>query len=73
MRTETFACKCRNMYSVYNAKTDTPLIVYANAYDCAKAMGISVKSFYRYIVRIRHGIKMRKWELYEDEVEDEEE
>ena len=60
------------MYSVYNAKNDTPLILYARSHVCAKAMGISVNSFYRYIIRMRQGINMRKWLVYEDEVEDEE-
>lgn len=63
----------RKMYSVYHAKTDVPLIIYADAYDCAKAMGIRVNSFYRYLVRIRGGIKMREWMVYEDEVGDEQE
>lgn len=61
------SCKCTKMYSVYHTKNDKPLIVYATSKECAKAMGISVKSFYRYIVRMRHGIKMRKWSVYEDE------
>ena len=58
------------MYSVYDA-TDRPLIVYATAKECAKAMGITVNSFYNYIERVRHGkIKARKWSIYEDEVGD---
>ena len=59
-------------YSVYHKKTDSPLIIYATAQECADAMGIKKNSFYRYIVRMRGGkIKLRKWAVYEDEVEDE--
>lgn len=58
-------------YSVYHRSTDQPLIVYATATECAKAMGIKKNSFYRYIVRMRGGnIRLRKWAVYEDEVED---
>jgi hypothetical protein len=61
----------KKRYSVYHKENDQPLILYATAKDCAKAMGIKVKSFYTYIVRIRVGkIRMRKWEVYEDEVDD---
>ena len=57
------------MYSVYHAKTDTPLIIYATSRECAKAMGVTLNSFHRYLVRMRQGkIKLRKWAVYEDEV-----
>ena len=58
-------------YSVYRTKTDMPVIIYANSRDCANAMGITLNSFYKYICKMRGGkIKMRKWEVYEDEVEE---
>ena len=63
--------RCRNRYSVYHKKTDQPLVLYGTSKECAKAMGISINSFYRYICRMRGGkIKLRKWAVYEDEVED---
>lgn len=59
-------------YSVYQKGTDTPLIIYATARQCAEAMGIKRNSFYRYIVRMRGGkIQLRKWAVYEDEMGDE--
>ena len=59
-------------YSVYSAKTDLPVIIYAGSKECAKAMGIKLNSFYRYICRMRGGkIKLRKWLVYEDELDDE--
>ena len=60
-----------NRYSVYNDKTDQPLIIYGTAEECASAMGIKVNSFYRYVVRMRQGlIKLKKWVVYEDEIDD---
>ena len=61
----------RRKYSVYHQKTDLPLIVYATSKECAKAMGIKVNSFYRYICRMRGGkIKLRKWQVYLDSEEE---
>ena len=58
-------------YSVYYSKTDRPLIIYANARECAAAMGISLNSFYRNVMRLRQGmLKYHKWDIYEDETED---
>lgn len=55
-------------YSVYSAKTELPVIIYAKSKDCAKVMGITLNSFYRYICYMRCGnIKLRKWLVYEDE------
>lgn len=54
-------------YSVYNAKTDQPVAIYEGSKECAKAMGITLNSFYRCICRMRGGkIKLRKWLVYED-------
>ena len=58
-------------YSVYHTKTEMPLVIYGTAKECAEAMGVTLNSFYRYIMRIREGkIKIRKWLVYEDEVEE---
>lgn len=55
-------------YSVYDAKTELPVLIYAGSKECAKAMGIKLNSFYRYICRMRGGkIELRKWLVYEDE------
>lgn len=59
-------------YSVYHKKDETPLIIYASADECAKAMGTKRNSFYRYICRMRKGeIELRKWLVFEDEVDEE--
>ena len=61
-------------YSVYHIKTEMPLIIYGTAKECAEAMGVTKNSFFRYIMRIRDGkIQVRKWLIYEDEVDELEE
>lgn len=58
-------------YSVYYSDTEMPLVLYGTSKQCAEAMGISRHSFYKYISRMRGGkIKLRKWLVYEDEMED---
>lgn len=57
----------RKMYSVYRAKDEMPLIVYASAEACARAMGISRASFDKALTRKRSGkFTAMKWEIYED-------
>ena len=55
-------------YSVYDTKDDTPIIIYASAELCAKALGVKTKTFYRYMTR-KHANEAtpRKWDIYEDE------
>ena len=65
------AGRSRKRYSVYRKATDMPLVVYATAKECAAAMGMSLNSFYRALAREREGkIHPRRWEIYEDEVEE---
>ena len=47
-------------YTVYDAKTDNPVAVDVTAEEAAKAMGITVNSFYGNIKRIADG-KNKKW------------
>ncbi len=59
-------------YSVYRKKDDFPIAVHANSLQCAKAMGITIKSFHEYASRYRHGKskrvkRMPKWEVIREE------
>jgi hypothetical protein len=73
MENEASRDRCKNRYSVYCKKTDMPVVVYGTAKECAEAIGVSVRSFYRYISRIREGkIRSRKWDVYEDGESEEE-
>ena len=66
--------RCQKRYSVYDSKTEMPLIIYGTSKECAKAMGVTLNSFYRYLIRVREGkIKLHKWLVYEDEVDELEE
>lgn len=48
--------KC-NRYTVYNNKTDFPVIVYGTSEECAKAMGITLNTFYK----LTSYKKTKKW------------
>lgn len=61
------------VYTVYNNKTDFPIIVDGEARECAKAMGISDYNFYYIANRVRAG-KNKKWTIlrsYIDEIVEE--
>lgn len=61
-------------YTVYDNKTDFPIIVGGTARECAKAMGITLESFYCAVDRCRKG-KNRRWTIlseWEDEADREE-
>ena len=47
-------------YTIYNNKTDFPVIVDGTAAECAKAMGIKFKSFHSIATRARKG-EIKKW------------
>lgn len=59
-------------YSVYEAETDKPIVIHGTSDECAKMLGITRDSFYSKIVRQRNGRKPEKYEIFEDE-EDEDE
>lgn len=58
-------------YTVYDNKTDFPIIVGGTARECANAMGITLESFYNAVDRCRKG-KNNRWTILA-EWEDEEE
>ncbi len=50
------------VYTVYNNKTDRVVIVDGEARECAKAMGVSLGTFYCTVCRARAG-KIAKWHI----------
>ena len=59
-------------YSMYDRKTDMPLLLYATAKECAEFMKVDQKTFYHTICRQRSGVHVyKKYEIFEDEVDDE--
>ena len=55
-------------YSVYERKTDKPIVIYGTPTECAKALGITRGSFYSKIARQRSGRHQpQKYEIFEDE------
>jgi hypothetical protein len=48
------------LYSVWNNETDEVVIIDGNCVECAKAMGISPKSFHAIMMKSMQG-KIKKW------------
>ena len=47
-------------YTVYNNKTDFPVVAGATAWEAARAMGMTLSSFYAAITKAREGV-VKKW------------
>ena len=61
-------------FSVYYRKDEMPVMLYGTAYECAAAMGVSRSTFFTYLSRFRKGMRYpKKYLIYEDEVEEEDE
>lgn len=63
--------KDRNLcvYTVYDNKTDTPVIVDGSPRKCAEAMGMKLSSFYSAITRCNNG-ENKRWTILGDYVDD---
>lgn len=48
------------VYTVYDNRTDLPIIIDGTARECAEAMHIDLQSFYACISRIRRGL-IKRW------------
>lgn len=59
-------------YTVYNRRTDFPVIIGGTAQECAAAMKISLGSFHTIYTKLKNGNKRatRKWEIFRDGSED---
>lgn len=54
-------------YTVYDKKTDMPLIIGGTSAECAAAMGLTVPSFYSECSKLKHGkLESSKWEIFRD-------
>ena len=61
-------------YTVYDRRTDMPLVIGGTAKECAAAMGITLGSFRTIYSKFKNGNKQstRKWEIFlDDQVEEE--
>jgi DNA invertase Pin-like site-specific DNA recombinase len=52
----------KRLYTVYDNRTDMPIIIDGTAKECAKAMGIKLITFYPYVTSSREG-KPKKWHI----------
>ena len=60
-------------FTVYDRRTDMPVIIGGTTRECAAAMGITLSSFYTIYTKLKNGNEKatRKWEIYRDEPEEE--
>ena len=57
----------KHYYSVYNAKTDMPVMIHGTAEECAKCMGVkNAQAFYETKFHVKNGSNKR-WVILEDE------
>lgn len=58
-----------NYYTVYNRRTDLPVIIGGTARECAAVMKISLGSFHTTYTKLKNGNKRatRKWEIFRDD------
>ena len=56
-------------YTVYNRRTDFPVIIGGTARECAAAMKISLGRFHTIYTKLKNGHKRatRKWEIFRDD------
>ena len=56
-------------YTVYDRRTDLPLIIGGTARECAAAMKIDLGSFHTIYTKLKNGNKKatRKWEIFRDD------
>lgn len=60
-----------NRYSVYETGTDRPIMIWGTAQQCAKALGITCRSFYTQIMRTRKGEAPKRYEIIEHDEKEE--
>ena len=61
-------------YSVYNRKTDEPVIIHGTTRECMAATNLTKSSFYTYVTCTRYNnVKKRRYDIYVDEEDDEDE
>ena len=63
-KNSTHAC-----YTVYDRRTDLPVIIGGTVQECAAAMKISPVSFHPIYTKLKNGNKKatRKWEIFRDD------
>lgn len=54
-------------YSVYNRKTDMPVVIHGTASECCDVLNVTFATFYHYVHRCKTGKWYCKYEIYVDE------
>ena len=64
-----------NRYTVYDRRTDLPVMVNGTARECAAAMGVTLGSFRTLYTKLKNGCPAvgHRWEIFKDGPDDLEE
>lgn len=54
-------------YSVYERKTDLPVVIHGTTSECMQAIGVSRSTFYSYVSHTKNGTRKCKYEIFPDE------
>ncbi len=65
-------CRPYKFYSVYDRDTDMPLIIHGTVKECTERLGITEATFRSYVSQTRSGVRKNKYEVYVDDLEEEE-
>lgn len=57
-------------YSVYERRTDRPIMIHGTAAECIKATGLTPPTFYSYISKTKSGTTKRRYDVYVDDDEE---
>lgn len=53
----------KRLYTVYDNKTDFPVVVDGTSEECARAMGIAFRTFQSYVSLAKKGKQPKRWEI----------
>ena len=59
-------------YSVYERGTDRPIIINGTGPQCAAALGLKINAFWQTASMQRRGLRLGKFEIFDDEEDDDE-
>lgn len=57
-------------YSVYDRRTDMPVVIFGTSRECMDALRVTAETFYTYVTRSNNGVRNRKYDIYVDELEE---
>ena len=67
------SCPCRKYYSIYNRKTDEPVLIHATSREIREKMNIKPSNLSHYVEHTRKNLHVgRRYDVYVDDPEEDE-